>query len=64
MKGIQYVVDDKGQPRSVLIDLKKHRALWEDIQDLLVSRQRLKESRLSLEQVEARLRLHRKDAYQ
>lgn len=56
MKGVQYVVDDKGQPQAVLIDLKKHGDLWEDIQDILVSRARRKEPRISLDEVEARLR--------
>lgn len=55
MKGVQYVVDDKGKPQAVLIDLKKHRRLWEDFQDLLVSQARRKEPRESLEEVEARL---------
>jgi hypothetical protein len=55
MKGVRYVVDDKGQPQAVLIDLKKHGALWEDFQDLLVSRARRKEPRESLEEVEERL---------
>ncbi len=55
MKGVEYVVDEKGQPRAVLIDLKKHGALWEDFQDILVSRARRKEPRESLEEVEARL---------
>jgi hypothetical protein len=30
MEGIQYVLDDKGEKTAVLIDLKKHRELWED----------------------------------
>jgi hypothetical protein len=55
MKGVEYVVDEKGQPRAVLIDLKKHGALWEDFQDVLVSRARRKEPGESLEEVEARL---------
>jgi hypothetical protein len=55
MKGVQYVVDDKGEPQAVLIDLRKHGALWEDFQDILVSRQRRKEPRETLEAVEARL---------
>lgn len=56
MKGIQYVVDDKGQPKAVLIDLIKHGDLWEDIQDVLISRSRRKEPRESLAEVEKRLR--------
>jgi PHD/YefM family antitoxin component YafN of YafNO toxin-antitoxin module len=55
MRGVQYVVDDQGHPKAVLIDLKKYGKLWEDFQDLLVSRERLREPRESLEEVEARL---------
>jgi len=34
MNGIQYVTDEKGRKVAVQIDLKKHRQLWEDIEDL------------------------------
>jgi len=43
MTGIQYVTDEKGRKVGVLIDLKKHRAVWEDFWDGLVSESRLKE---------------------
>ncbi len=56
MKGIQYVVDEKGRPKAVLIDLIKHGDLWEDIQDVLISRSRRREPRESLAEVEKRLR--------
>jgi hypothetical protein len=56
MKGVKYVIDDQGRPEAVIIDLEKHGALWEDFQDLLVSRSRRKEPRESLVKVEARLR--------
>jgi hypothetical protein len=56
MKGIKYVIDDKGKPESVIIDLQRHGQLWEDFQDLLVSRSRRKEARDSLAAVEMRLR--------
>jgi hypothetical protein len=39
----------------VLIDLKMHRELWEDIEDLLVSRSRRHEKRIPLEKVKAGL---------
>ncbi|MBI3467409.1 MAG: hypothetical protein HY000_30740 [Planctomycetes bacterium] len=48
MRGVQYVVDEKGHPRAVLIDLKRHASLWEDLQDLMVCRQRRKEPRRTL----------------
>ena len=43
MTGIQYVTDDKGRKTAVLIDLKKHGALWEDFWDGLVSESRRNE---------------------
>lgn len=43
MTGIQFVTDDKGRKTAVLIDLRKHRALWEDFWDGLVSESRRKE---------------------
>ncbi len=56
MKGVQYLVNDKGEAQAVVIDLKKNRRLWEDLQDILVSRARRNEPRESLEKVESRLR--------
>jgi hypothetical protein len=51
MKGVQYLFDKKGRPQAVLIDLKRNRKLWEDIQDILVARERLKEPRIPLADV-------------
>jgi hypothetical protein len=48
--GIQFVTDDKGQRVAVQIDLKKHRALWEDFWDGLVSESRRKEKSIPYEQ--------------
>lgn len=56
MKGVQYFFDDKGRPKAVLIDLRKHGQLWEDFQDLLVVKQRRKEPRVSLAEVDRNLR--------
>ena len=55
MTGIQYVTDEKGRKVAVQIDLKKHRELWEDIEDVLVSRSRRLEKRIPLEKVRAGL---------
>ncbi len=43
MSGIQFVTDEKGRKVGVLIDLKKHGAIWEDFWDGLVSESRRKE---------------------
>jgi hypothetical protein len=55
MSGIQYVTDERGRKVAVQIDLKKHRELWEDIEDVLVSRSRRHEKRIPLEKVKAGL---------
>lgn len=53
MSGIHFVTDEKGRKVAVQIDLKKHRELWEDIQDVLVSHSRRDEKRIPLEKVRA-----------
>lgn len=55
MNGIQFVTDEKGRRVAVQIDLRKHRALWEDIADVLVSRSRRHEKGIPLEKVKADL---------
>jgi len=40
MKGIQFVVDDTGKKKAVLIDLGEWGELWEDIYDVLVAQSR------------------------
>lgn len=46
MTGIQFITDEKGRKTAAIIDLKKHWARWEDIEDLLVSRSRQHEKRI------------------
>jgi hypothetical protein len=55
MIGIQFITDETGQKTAVVIDLKKHKALWEDLQDVLVSRSRRYEKRIPLAAVKADL---------
>ncbi len=38
MTGIQFITGDKGRKTAAVIDLKKHKALWEDFEDVLVLR--------------------------
>ena len=56
VKGIQFVVDEKGEKTAVLIDLKKHRGVWEDFYDSLIARLRADEPRETLASVKQRLR--------
>ena len=54
MNGIQFVTDEKGRKVAVQIDLRKHKALWEDLQDVLVSKSRRKEKSIPYEEYKAR----------
>ena len=51
MSGIHFVTDEKGRKVAVQIDLKVHGAVWDDIEDLLVSRSRRHERRVPLAKV-------------
>ena len=56
MNGIQFITDEKGRRKtSVVIDLKKHKALWEDFLDGLISESQRKEKALAFEKVKADL---------
>jgi len=55
IKGVQFVIDDRGEKTAVVIDLRKHRDLWEDFCDRAVARQRESEPRESLASVRQRL---------
>jgi hypothetical protein len=53
MTGIQFITDDKGRKTAAVIDLKTHKALWEDFFDGLVSESRHKEKSIPYEQYRA-----------
>ena len=55
MTGMQFITDAKGRKTAAVIHLKKHKALWEDFEDVLVSRSRRHEKRIPLEKVKADL---------
>lgn len=54
-KGIDFVVDEAGEKKAVLIDLKKHRDLWEDFYDTLLAQERQNEPRETLDDVRKRV---------
>ena len=56
MKGIQFVVDDSGKKRAVLIDLLELGELWEDIYDVLVSESRKHEPTVDWEELRAEIK--------
>jgi hypothetical protein len=54
--GVEFLVNDRGERRAVLIDLRKHATLWEDLYDAYLVRTRRREPRESLAQVKRLLR--------
>ncbi len=55
MKGVQFVVDDRGTKTAAIISLKHYSELWEDFYDSAVADARKKEPRKSLKSVKKRL---------
>lgn len=55
MKGIQFVIDDTGKKKAVLIDLSEWGELWEDIYDVLVSHSRKQEPTVDWEDLKAEM---------
>jgi hypothetical protein len=51
IKGIQYIVDDQGKKKSVILDLEKWGDYWEDFYDILVSESRREEPTISWEKL-------------
>jgi hypothetical protein len=60
VKGIQFLSDHAGKTTGVLIDLRRHRRLWEDFYDQMVSDSRRHEPRIPWDEVKRRLPSRRK----
>ena len=56
IKGVQFLSDQKGQKTGVLIDLKRHRRIWEDLYDAMMAESRRGEPRVAWEAVKKRLK--------
>jgi hypothetical protein len=55
LKGIHFVINERGEKTAVQLDLRKYSELWEDIYDALIARERASEPRETLESVRQRL---------
>lgn len=55
MRGIEYVINEQGERRAVVIDLGVHGELWEDFYDAVVAKEREADPRESLDEVRAKL---------
>ncbi len=62
MGGITFMIDSKGNKTAAVIDLRKHRKLWEDFYDSLLAESRTHEPRESLDSVKRRLKLSKLQA--
>lgn len=51
----QFLIDANGNKTAVLIDLKKHRQLWEDFYDLMIVESRRDEPRVDWQAAKRRL---------
>jgi len=58
MKGVEFLIDEAGEKKAVVIDLRRHRDLWEDFYDTLKTIERKKEPRESLADVRKKV-LHK-----
>jgi hypothetical protein len=51
MKGVQYLVDDAGNEKSVLIDLESWGDVWETMEDLMIIAERKEEESVSWDEI-------------
>lgn len=51
VKGVQFLVDEEGERKGVLIDFSLHGDLWEDFFDAALAKDRQDEPRESLKEV-------------
>ena len=57
MSGITFKTDSHGKKTAAVIDLRRHRKLWEDFYDTMLAESRAAEPRESLESVKRRLKM-------
>ena len=62
MSGIDFVTDERGRKKAVIIDLKKHGRLWDNVYDAFLCESRKKGPFESHEAVGKRLKARRAHA--
>lgn len=60
MSGVAFVVDEHGRKTAAVIDLRRHRRIWEDFYDILRAESLSDEPRESIESVKRRLNLKKR----
>jgi hypothetical protein len=53
---VQYVTDEKGRKKSVIVPVETYEEMLEDIQDLVAVAERRKEKTISFEEMKKRLK--------
>lgn len=56
MRGIDYVVNESGEKKAVVIDLSEWGPLWEDFYDIMVSEARNHEPTVTWESLKAEIK--------
>jgi hypothetical protein len=57
MSGVTFIVNSHGKKTAAVIDLRRHRKVWEDFYDTVLAESRAHEPRESLDSVKRRLKL-------
>lgn len=55
LTGINYITDEKGKKNAVVLDLNKYSKIWEDMHDIILADERVKEPKESYEIVKQKL---------
>jgi hypothetical protein len=55
LRGIDFIVDEAGEKKAVIINFKQHRVLWEDFYDTLLAQERQDEPRETFDEVRDRV---------
>ena len=56
MKETQYIIDDKGRKKAVVLPIEEYEELLEDIHDLAIIAERKDEETIGLEELKKRLK--------
>ncbi len=56
MNGINYITDENGKRNAVVLDLNKYSKVWEDMYDIIIADERVKEPKESYESVKMKIK--------
>ena len=56
MKGVNYLIDEKGTKTAVVINLNEYGRIWENFHDIMISNMREKEDKISWKSLKAEMK--------